>query len=33
LGMMPHPERAINALHGGTDGLKFLTKCVEKIIG
>ena len=33
LGMMPHPERAINKLHGGTDGLKFLTKCVEKIIG
>ena len=33
LGMMPHPERAINTLHGGTDGLKFLTKCVEKIIG
>ena len=33
LGMMPHPERAINHLHGGTDGLKFLTKCVEQIIG
>ena len=33
LGMMPHPERAINTLHVGTDGLKFLTKCVEKIIG
>ena len=33
LGMMPHPERVINTLHGGTDGQKFLTKCVEKIIG
>ncbi len=33
LGMMPHPERAINYLHGGTDGLKLLTNCVEKIIG
>ena len=33
LGMMPHPERVINPLHGGTDGLKFLTKCVEQIIG
>jgi len=33
LGMMPHPERAINSLHGGTDGLKFLTKCIENIVG
>ena len=33
LGMMPHPERAINHLHGGTDGLKLLTNCVEHIIG
>ena len=33
LGMMPHPERAINNLHGGTDGLKFLTKSFEQIIG
>ena len=33
LGMMPHPERAINRLHGGTDGLKLLTNCVEKIVG
>ena len=32
LGMMPHTERAINYLHGGTDGLKFLTNCVEQII-
>ena len=22
LGMMPHPERAIDPIHGGTDGLK-----------
>ncbi len=33
LGMMPHPERAINYLNGGTDGLKLLTNCVEQIIG
>ena len=33
LGMMPHPERAINYLHGGTDGLKLLTNCIEQIIG
>ena len=33
LGMMPHPERAINYLNGGTDGLKFLTNCFEQIIG
>ena len=33
LGMMLHPERAINNLHGGTDGLKFLTKSFEQIIG
>ena len=33
LGMMPHPERAINPLHGGSDGLKFLTKSIENIVG
>ena len=33
LGMMPHPERSINSLHGGTDGLKFLTKSIEQIVG
>ncbi len=33
LGMMPHPERAINYLHGGTDGLKLLKNCVEQLIG
>ena len=33
LGMMPHPERAIYNLHGGTDGLKFLSKTFEKLIG
>jgi phosphoribosylformylglycinamidine (FGAM) synthase-like amidotransferase family enzyme len=31
--MMPHPERAINPLHGGTDGLNFLTKSIENIVG
>ena len=33
LGMMPHPERAIYNQHGGTDGLKFLSKTFEKLIG
>ena len=33
LGMMPHPERSINSLHGGTDGLIFLTKSIEQIVG
>ena len=33
LGMMPHPERAINYLQGGTDGLKLLTNCIEQING
>ena len=33
LGMMPHPERVINNLHGRTDGLRFLTKSFEQIIG
>ena len=32
LGMMPHPERSINSLHGGTDGIKFLTKSIEQIV-
>jgi phosphoribosylformylglycinamidine synthase len=33
LGMMPHPERAINHLHGGTDGFQFLSKCFQQIVG
>ena len=33
LGMMPHPERAINHLHGGTDGFQFLSKSFQQIVG
>ena len=33
LGMMPHPERAINSFHGNTDGLLFLKTSIEQIIG
>ena len=32
LGMMPHPERAISDLHGGTDGAHFLLKSLEALI-
>ena len=27
IGMMPHPERAMSDLRGGTDGAYFLLKC------
>ncbi len=30
-GMMPHPERAIDPLHGGTDGLTFFKSIIESI--
>ncbi len=30
-GMMPHPERAIDALHGGTDGLDLFNSIIESI--
>ena len=30
-GMMPHPERAIDAMHGGTDGLDFFKSILETI--
>jgi len=30
-GMMPHPERAIDALHGGTDGLNLFKSILETI--
>ena len=30
-GMMPHPERAIDPLHGGTDGLDFFKSIIESI--
>ena len=32
LGMMPHPERAVSNLHGGTDGAYFLLKSLEALI-
>lgn len=32
LGMMPHPERAMSKLHGGTDGAYFLLKSLEALI-
>ena len=32
LGMMPHPERAMSNLHGGTDGAYFLLKSLEALI-
>lgn len=31
LGMMPHPERAIDSLHGGTDGLDLFKSIIESI--
>jgi phosphoribosylformylglycinamidine synthase subunit PurQ / glutaminase len=32
LGMMPHPERVIEAAHGGTDGRKLFEGLVEKVL-
>ena len=32
LGMMPHPERAMSDLQGGTDGAHFLLKSLEALI-
>jgi len=31
IGMMPHPERAIDAQHGGTDGLDLFKSIIESI--
>ena len=31
LGMMPHPERAIDAAHGGTDGLPLFNAALERL--
>jgi phosphoribosylformylglycinamidine synthase subunit PurQ / glutaminase len=31
LGMMPHPERAIDAAHGGTDGLALFESALEAL--
>lgn len=30
-GMMPHPERAVDPLHGGTDGINFFKSILESI--
>ncbi|MDA0656297.1 MAG: phosphoribosylformylglycinamidine synthase subunit PurQ [Proteobacteria bacterium] len=32
LGMMPHPERAVDALHGGTDGIALFKALVERLV-
>lgn len=31
LGMMPHPERAVETAHGGTDGLALFTAALERL--
>ena len=31
LGMMPHPERAVDAAHGGTDGLALFRSVMEQL--
>jgi phosphoribosylformylglycinamidine synthase len=28
---MPHPERAIDPMHGGTDGIKLFKSIIESI--
>ena len=33
LGMMPHPERAIEAAHGGTDGAALFPSAVKGLVG
>jgi len=33
LGMMPHPERAIDVAHGGTDGAKLFESVVGGLVG
>ena len=33
LGMMPHPERAADAAHGGTDGQALFRSVVGAVIG
>ncbi len=32
LGMMPHPERAVDALHGGTDGVAMFRSLTEALV-
>jgi len=31
MGMMPHPERAVDPLHGGTDGISLFKSILESI--
>ena len=31
LGMMPHPERAVDAAHGGTDGIKLFESALDAL--
>jgi len=31
LGMMPHPERAVDPMHGGTDGIPFFKSVLESL--
>jgi phosphoribosylformylglycinamidine synthase subunit PurQ / glutaminase len=33
LGMMPHPERAVDPAHGGTDGLRLFESAVSALVG
>ena len=33
LGMMPHPERAVDELHGGTDGQALFRSLTESLVG
>lgn len=33
LGMMPHPERAIDPVHGGTDGRRLFAALVSSLVG
>ena len=32
LGMMPHPERAIDAAHGGVDGRRLFESVVASVV-
>ncbi len=33
LGMMPHPERAVDAAHGGTDGMRLFEGAIGALVG
>ncbi|WP_375290694.1 phosphoribosylformylglycinamidine synthase subunit PurQ [Qipengyuania sp.] len=33
LGMMPHPERAVDPAHGGTDGLRLFESAIGALVG